>query len=121
MKQQFYFHYKQFLILYFLCNLLFGVCLLASEKLNNAIEKLKLNVENYPDSPNTYDRLGEAYMQNGQTDLAIMNYNKSLELNPNNENATKMIDLLNVQLEKNNKDGDFRDILILSAVLFCVV
>ena len=38
-----------------------------------------------------WDSLGEAYMEKGQHDLAIENYRKSLELNPDNENATEMI------------------------------
>ena len=35
--------------------------------------------------------LGEAYMENDQTDLAIRFYRKSLELDPGNENARAMI------------------------------
>jgi len=60
---------------------------LQSGKVEEAIELFKLNVIAYPESSNTYDSLGEAYMVNGQNELAIKNYNKSLELNPNNENA----------------------------------
>ncbi|MGH9906168.1 MAG: DUF3471 domain-containing protein [Pyrinomonadaceae bacterium] len=40
---------------------------------------------------NTYDSLGEAYMVNGDKELAIQNYKKSLELNPQNTNAVDMI------------------------------
>ena len=47
----------------------------------------KLNVETYPSSSNVYDSLGEGYMENGEYELAIRNYMKSLELNPNNTNA----------------------------------
>jgi tetratricopeptide (TPR) repeat protein len=47
-----------------------------------AIEILKLNVKYFPESWNTYDSLGEAYMKNGDTQLAIENYEKSVELNP---------------------------------------
>ncbi len=50
-----------------------------------AIEILKLNVEVYPRSWNAYDSLGEAYMKAGKKDLAIANYEKSLQLNPENQ------------------------------------
>ena len=51
----------------------------------------KLNVLAYPESANTYDSLGEAYMVNGDKELAIQNYNRSLELNPDNQNAVEML------------------------------
>lgn len=41
-----------------------------------------------------YDSLGEAFMKTGEKDLAIKNYEKSLELNPNNDNAKKMLENL---------------------------
>jgi tetratricopeptide (TPR) repeat protein len=34
-----------------------------------------------------YDSVAEAYLKSGQKDLAIENYKKSLEKNPNNEHA----------------------------------
>lgn len=45
----------------------------------------KLDVQLYPDSWNTYDSLGEAYAAAGQKDLAIQNYEKSIQLNPKND------------------------------------
>ncbi len=60
---------------------------LQSGKIREAIELFRLNTIAYPDSWNVYDSLGEALLKDGQTDLAIMNYKKSLELNPENENA----------------------------------
>jgi tetratricopeptide (TPR) repeat protein len=50
-----------------------------------------LNVEDYPQSFNVYDSLGEAYMVNKEEELAIKNYQKSLELNPNNTNGAEML------------------------------
>ena len=38
--------------------------------------------------------LGEGYMKDGNTKLAIKNYEKSLKLNPDNENAEKMLEKL---------------------------
>ena len=37
------------------------------------------------------DSLGEAYMTAGETELAIQNYAKSLELNPENTNAVRQL------------------------------
>ena len=68
-----------------------GYQLMGKEKINDAIEIFKLNVEAYPEASNPYDSLGEAYMKNGNKELAIKNYKKSLELNPDNTNAVDMI------------------------------
>ena len=48
-------------------------------------------MEEYPEVFNPYDSLGEAYMIDGQKELAIKNYAKSLELNPNNSGAIVML------------------------------
>ncbi|HXD31258.1 MAG TPA: serine hydrolase [Pyrinomonadaceae bacterium] len=64
-----------------------GYTLVAREKLADAIALFKLNVEFYPNAWNTYDSLGEAYLRNGDKELAILNYKKSLELNPGNGSA----------------------------------
>jgi tetratricopeptide (TPR) repeat protein len=65
--------------------------LLNNGKPKEAIEVFKLNVESYSDAYNTYDSLGEAYMENEEFDLAIENYKISLELNPENKNAEEML------------------------------
>jgi hypothetical protein len=54
-----------------------------------------LNVENFSNSSNSYDSLGEAYEALGDTEKAIENYKKSLELNPANEHASMKIEELN--------------------------
>jgi hypothetical protein len=41
-----------------------------------------------------YDSLGEAYMEKGETGLAVANYEKSLELNPDNQNGRDMLEKL---------------------------
>ena len=68
-----------------------GYRLLQTKKLKEAVEIFKLNVEAYPQGFNTYDSLGEAYMISGNNELAIQNYKKSLELNPQNANAVTML------------------------------
>src|ERR1700693_146010 len=47
-----------------------------------AIEILKLNAEAYPNSPNVYDSLSDAYFADGQRDLARENAKKALQLLP---------------------------------------
>lgn len=64
-----------------------GYQLLRSGKEREAIEIFKLNVEAYPRAFNTYDSLAEAYMTTNERELAIQNFKKSLELDPNNTNA----------------------------------
>jgi len=65
----------------------FGYTLLYGGHEQDAIAVFQRNVQEYPQSSNVYDSLGEAYMKTGQKELAIKNYEKSLELNPKNENG----------------------------------
>jgi CubicO group peptidase (beta-lactamase class C family) len=64
-----------------------GYSLLCNKKIEDAILVFAKNVELHPASWNVYDSLGEAYMKNGDKELAIRNYQKSVELNPKNENG----------------------------------
>jgi pimeloyl-ACP methyl ester carboxylesterase len=59
-----------------------------------AIRLFALNAELYPASSNVYDSLGESYMVAGDKSQAIKNYEKSLTLDPGNNNAKKMLDKL---------------------------
>ena len=70
---------------------LFGYQLLARDRTDDAIVILELNVEAFPEAFNTYDSLAEAYMLSGRTEPAIANYERSLELNPDNTNAVAML------------------------------
>jgi len=49
------------------------------------------NVQEFPRSSNVYDSLGEAYAKVGEKDLAIENYEKSLQLDPKNQNAVERL------------------------------
>jgi tetratricopeptide (TPR) repeat protein len=69
----------------------FGYRLMGMSRLDHAIEIFKLNTEAYPKSSNVWDSLGEAYMNKGNKELAIKNYEKSLELDPSNTNAVQML------------------------------
>jgi tetratricopeptide (TPR) repeat protein len=68
-----------------------GYELMGREQYGLAIELFKINTILYPDAFNTYDSLGEAYYEAGNIDLAIINYKKSLDLNPDNQNAKDML------------------------------
>jgi tetratricopeptide (TPR) repeat protein len=74
-----------------------GYDFINEKKLDQAILVLKLNVEAFPASFNTWDSLGEAYMIRGDKDLAIRNYSKSLELNPKNAGARAQLAKLRAQ------------------------
>jgi tetratricopeptide (TPR) repeat protein len=71
-----------------------GYLMLKRGKTSEAIEVFKLNVEEFPESFNVYDSLGEAYMTAGDKEKAIFNYKKSIEINPNNESGKKMLEKL---------------------------
>lgn len=68
-----------------------GYLLLGMNKTKDAIKIFELNIKMFPEAFNPYDSLGEAYMVDGQKDLAIKNYAKSLELNPGNTGAITML------------------------------
>ena len=68
-----------------------GYAYLRQDRIREAIQLFRLNVELFPDSYKAYDSLGEAMLKNGDKAAAIKNYKKSLELNPKNSNAEKML------------------------------
>ncbi|UCG61134.1 MAG: hypothetical protein JSV52_12510 [Candidatus Zixiibacteriota bacterium] len=68
-----------------------GYYLLGAEKLTSAVEVFELNVELFPESFNVYDSYAEALMKSGDTQGAIVNYKKSLALNPDNTHALNML------------------------------
>jgi tetratricopeptide (TPR) repeat protein len=68
-----------------------GYQFVSEGKLKEAIAIFKLNTEAFPASANAFDSLGEAYMINGDKDLAIKSYEKSVELNPQNTNGIEML------------------------------
>ena len=68
-----------------------GYELLRVKRVKDAIEVFKQNTVDFPNEFNTWDSLAEGYMVNGDKDLAIKYYKKSLELNPNNTNAVQKL------------------------------
>ena len=68
-----------------------GYVLMAADEIEKAIVVFKLNTLLYPNSDNTFDSLGEAYMENGNRELAVENYLRSIELNVDNKNAFEKV------------------------------
>ena len=69
-----------------------GYFLLQNGRLEDAIRIFELNVEAYPESFNVYDSLGEALLEAGRHHESAESYAKSLELNPGNTNAERMLE-----------------------------
>lgn len=68
-----------------------GYQLLGLEKKNEASHIFKLNTLLFPESSNVYDSYGEILEILGNRKEAIINYKKSLKLNPNNTNASNYL------------------------------
>lgn len=62
---------------------LYGYQLLNNKQYDKAIEIFILNTKKNPKDPNTFDSLGEAYFTKGDKKNAIINFKKSLSMNPN--------------------------------------
>lgn len=69
----------------------FGYGLLDKKDAPAAIQVFKLNADIFPDSANAWDSLAEAYMKSGDSKNAQLNYEKSLTLDPKNQNAVDML------------------------------
>jgi len=65
--------------------------------IDEALELFKLNVSLFPESSRVWDSLGEGFMSAGNNDQAISHYEKSLALNPSNENARRVLEKLRQQ------------------------
>ena len=65
------------------------------ERLEDALAIFKLNVETFPGSWNAYGSYAEALLKSGDSEKAVVNFKKSLELNPNNERAREMLEEIN--------------------------
>ena len=77
-----------------------GYSFLGKNRMEEAIEIFKINIEEFPESFNVYDSMAEAYMTNGDNELAIEYYKKSLEINPQNTNGINMLKKLGVNIDE---------------------
>lgn len=68
-----------------------GYNLMGIGRIDEAIEILKFAIDEYPKSSNLYDSIGEFYLKKGEVDLARLNYEKSVELDPWNTHAIEVL------------------------------
>ena len=69
----------------------FGYTVLQNKDTAGAIQVFKLNAASFPESPNVWDSLAEAYVKANDSKNAQLNYEKALTLDPNNRNAKEML------------------------------
>ena len=89
-----------------------GYQLMGSDKLEDASKIFELIIEAFPNSSNAYDSLGEAQMKLGKNDLAIKNYRKSVELNPNNQGGIDFLKKLGDDVSDLEKDVQVADAIL---------
>ena len=75
---------------------------LSNNKIDKAISIFNLYIQEYPKSSYAYEGLAESYFVSQQYVLAKNNYEKSLSLNPENENAMKMLKKIEQITNANN-------------------
>jgi CubicO group peptidase (beta-lactamase class C family) len=68
-----------------------GYMLLEQRRIEDALRVFAENAGYYPDNAYAYDSLGEALLAAGRREEAIQNYRRSLELDPENNNAKDVL------------------------------
>lgn len=63
-------------------------------RIDDAITVFNYNTQLFPKSGNVYDSLADAYNAKGDKEKALLNYKRSVALDPNNEMAKKIIEEL---------------------------
>jgi tetratricopeptide (TPR) repeat protein len=63
-------------------------------RMEDAEAAFELNVRLFPNSSNAWDSYADCSLRRGDRTTALKSYRKSLELNPDNENARDMIEQL---------------------------
>jgi tetratricopeptide (TPR) repeat protein len=76
-----------------------GYELLNSGALEAALRVFRFNTLAFPEDANTWDSLGECYLAMGELELSKENYERSLELNPQNTNAVRMLEVITWRAE----------------------
>jgi CubicO group peptidase (beta-lactamase class C family) len=78
-----------------------GLRLLYDKKdVKAAVEVLRLNTEQFPQSFNVWDSLGEALYSDGNLEEAAKNYEKSLQINPDNKGGKRMLEKIRGEQKK---------------------
>ena len=73
---------------------IFGYRLLRVKMIEEAVAIFKLNAEMFPESSNVYDSLADGYKEMGEKKLAIKNYAKAIELNPDARESNRKLNAL---------------------------
>jgi tetratricopeptide (TPR) repeat protein len=81
-----------------------GYFLMQNGDLERAFQVFTLNTRLFPSAYNVWDSLGECCYNMKKLDLSLQYYKKSLELNPDNENAKQMIE----RIMRGKKGGENR-------------
>jgi tetratricopeptide (TPR) repeat protein len=68
-----------------------GYFLMNQNRIDEAIEVFKLNVEFHPASANAYDSLGEGFLKKGDKASALTNYRRAVELDPTMQTAVEAV------------------------------
>ena len=89
-----------------------GYHYLGNGKIENAVAIFKLNADTFPKSSNVYDSYGEALLASGETEKAIENYLKSVELNPGSKEGIKILKDLGLDTA-----GLFKEITVADTIL----
>ncbi len=84
---------------------MYGYAFLWANQVKDAIKIFQLIVDEF-NSPNSYDSLGEAYLQDGNKELGLLNYKKALAMNPENFVAEDQIDLIEHPEKKIETPGE---------------
>ena len=69
-----------------------------------ALTVFKMNIEAFPNSSNVYDSYAEALRVKGDIKGSVKNYQKSLELDPGNQNAVIMLSEMGVETKVESFD-----------------
>jgi len=77
-----------------------GYRLLRQGLIQEAIAILTFNSELYPGSANAFDSLAESRLAAGDLEIALELYEKSVRMNPGNQNGIDMIQVIEGQLEQ---------------------
>ncbi len=68
-----------------------GYAYIRNGEYDKAITTFKINTKLYPNSSNTFDSLGDAYLKKQDTLEAINQYKKALSINPENRSAKRSL------------------------------
>ncbi len=85
-----------------------GYELLNAGELEPALRVFQFNTLAFPDDANTWDSLAECYLAMDELELSKEYYEKSLKLNPENTNAVRMLEIIELKAQGGRLDPEVR-------------